>query len=348
MIGKRYQLFGSAHELEQVRDSVGDLSTVFGIKPYTLFDGPERGVFAIDVWTGSGFRYTVVPDRGLNICNALYRGIPLDWSSGTGTTSPYAYDAEGWNWLRSFNGGLVHTCGLNNVGDPSRDSGAYYEDQAFGGHGRISNTPARELSWRVQDDGSALNTIVSGKMRIVSALEENFLLERTITSGFAESSLLIEDTISNLGAKPLPVFLLYHCNLGFPLLSSESILSIPADIAYDPEGNRVSDFHGLSGPVENDAEEVLYPELTQKGPVELSLENPELGNGGLTLYFRYNTDLLPHLTIWKFFRKRSYVLAVEPGTCRVGGRAIERQEQRALYLDRDSQYSVSLEIGVRQ
>jgi len=92
---ERVELFGTSYTYQELRDLMPDISRVAGIKPYTLFDGPERGVFAIDVWTGSGLRYSVVPDRGMNICNANFKGIPLDWSSGTGITSPFLYNSHG-------------------------------------------------------------------------------------------------------------------------------------------------------------------------------------------------------------------------------------------------------------
>ena len=98
------KIFGKEYNYSKLIDYVGDMKTIAGVKPYTLFDGPEKGVFAVDVWTGSGLTYTYVTARGMNICNFKYKGIPLDWMSGTGVTSPFLYESQGWNWLRSFYG----------------------------------------------------------------------------------------------------------------------------------------------------------------------------------------------------------------------------------------------------
>jgi hypothetical protein len=50
----RIKLFGNNYTIKGLKDTAGDLSTIAGVKPCALFDGPERGVFAVDVWTGPG------------------------------------------------------------------------------------------------------------------------------------------------------------------------------------------------------------------------------------------------------------------------------------------------------
>ncbi len=345
MQSKTIDLFGNSYSFSELKDASGDISTIAGLKPYTLFDGPERGVFAIDVWTGSGLQYTVVPDRGMNICNTKYRGIPLDWSSGTRLTSPFFYEAHGWNWLRSFHGGLVHTCGLSNVGEPCIDEDLDYDNKSFGGHGRISNTPAQELSWTADEENDTVRLRVKGKCKVVSALEENLLLERKILSELGEKSIFIQDSVTNLGFRKTPVLLLYHCNFGFPLLSEDVSLSIPAERAFDWDGNNIEDFKKLKAPTNLNEDTVVYPELVDSS-IEIKLFNEKLGNGGVGVYLKYNKSELPYLTLWKHYQKRAYVIGIEPGTCRVEGRVVEKKEKRAVVLDRDESIQISLEMGV--
>jgi hypothetical protein len=72
--------------------------------------------------------------------------VPLAWVSPTGVVAPHFRELQGEGWLRSFGGGLLVTCGLQNVGEPSERGG-----EELGLHGRISNTPAallaREVRW---------------------------------------------------------------------------------------------------------------------------------------------------------------------------------------------------------
>ncbi len=334
------ELFGNSYTIQELKQRVADMSTVAGVRPLTLAEGTEKGVLAVDVRTGSGLEYTVIPDRGMNICNFRYRGVPLDWSSGTGVTSPFSYEAQNWNWLRSFNGGLLHTCGLDNVGEPCMD-----EDKNYGGHGRISNTPAKEVAWRTNTDCVPHTVEVSGKCRSVAAIEESVLLERNIVSTMGGTQIVITDRITNCGCSRTPVFLLYHCNFGFPLLSEDAELTIPATEGVDGAGEAVTDMTKLEPPSDSDDEAVFHPLITDDEP-QVSLFNPKLGEGGLGVYLKYNRAELPHLTVWKFFQKRSYVMGIEPGTCRVGGRDIERREDRAIFLDPDESMSITLEIGI--
>ena len=335
-------LFGGTYSAGELRDRVADISTLIGVKPHTLFDGPERGVFSIDVWAGD-FRFTVVPDRGMDICRASSAGVPLDWSSGTGVTSPFLYNPNGWRWLSSFHGGLVHTCGLDNVGEPVEG-----ESESYGGHGRISNTSARDLSWGVDEIDDQLVAHVAGTVRSISALEENIELRRRITTALGSRSVRVEDTIRNLGSSPTPLFLLYHCNFGFPILSEDSQLSIPARSAIDASGNEIKDIGLVSGPVDEIEESVIHPIIEgDDEEISIRLFNPRL-RGGMGIYLAYRRSELPHLTIWKFFQTRANVLAIEPGTCRVAGRTEETKHGRAITLEKDEQITTHIEIGVEE
>jgi hypothetical protein len=329
--------------LAELKDHLPALSALCSLTPLRYWEGPERDVFAVQVVTGSGFEYTVLPDRGLNIAHARFRGIPLDWSSGTGVRPPAAYESAGWKWLRSFHGGLVHMCGLDNVGKPCVDPEAPGDNKEFGGHGRLGSTPAREVSWRTVERGGWVELEVSGKLHQTSALEESLLLERIVRSECGGNRLTLRDRITNLGHLPIPVFLLYHCNLGFPLLSGASRLFLPCDSARNWQGEPVPDPEALLPPQEEALETVLYPEVSEE-QVTVSLFNPEL-EGGMGLYLSYRRSELPCLTVWKCFRKRTYVLGIEPGTCRVEGRTVEKRRVRE--LARDESCEVNLEIGLR-
>lgn len=342
------KIFGKSSQPGDIRDYFSNPGVLAGIKPYVFDDGPERGTRALDVWTSAGLQYTVVPDRGMNICGLKYGGIPLDWSSGGGLTSASLYDPKDWGWTRSFNGGLLHTCGLSNVGEPCDEEGIHY-----GGHGRISNTPAANVAWKVSypwDDGAPLGTVneisISGRCTNADVMGEHLVLERTIRSAADGKSLHVHDRITNFGHVDTPVFLLYHCNFGFPLVSPASKLSIPASEATDIDGSIVTGFDNIPAPSDSKQEELFYPRISNS-EVEISLFNPELSANGLGIYMKYSRESLPFLTIWKFLQKRTYVLAIEPGTCYVEGRTAEMEKGRAVMLGTDESYEIDLEIGVQ-
>ncbi|MGC8833053.1 MAG: DUF4432 family protein, partial [Armatimonadota bacterium] len=101
------QLFGRQITRVELLRYVGDVSQVAGVRRFVLREGREEGVEAAEFATGTGFRFTVLVGRGLDISGADYRGMPLAWRSPTGDTHAAYYEPEGLAWLRSFFGGLV-------------------------------------------------------------------------------------------------------------------------------------------------------------------------------------------------------------------------------------------------
>ena len=108
-----------------------------GIETSVLDNGPGRGVRIAWVNTGGGLRYKVVIDRGLDIADAEFLGQSLTWHSLTGITAPRPAYRRGLDWLWSFYGGLLVSCGPLNTGGPFEEEG-----QSYGLHGTHSNTAA--------------------------------------------------------------------------------------------------------------------------------------------------------------------------------------------------------------
>jgi len=75
------ELFGMSLTRHQLSQHVGDLRQVAGVRLAELADGPERGMRVADVTTGSGFAFTVLLDRGMDIGAATYNGRPLAWQA---------------------------------------------------------------------------------------------------------------------------------------------------------------------------------------------------------------------------------------------------------------------------
>src|SRR5690606_39411565 len=102
-------------------DKISNPSQMGGIETYVIDNGPGRGTRIAWINTGSGFRYKVVIDRGLDIADAFYNQYNLSWISHLGITPPQPFSAKGIDWLRTFGGGLLTTCGLSHVGGPESD-----------------------------------------------------------------------------------------------------------------------------------------------------------------------------------------------------------------------------------
>jgi hypothetical protein len=138
------ELWGQNYTRRELESYTGDLRQIADIRPATLEDGRERGVRVTDVKTGSGFDFTVLIDRGLDIGVATYKGIPLAWQSGTGASHPSRAEQSPFGWLRNFHGGMLALCGLAYAGSPN-PSVDPQNGEELGLHGRISNIPACDV-----------------------------------------------------------------------------------------------------------------------------------------------------------------------------------------------------------
>lgn len=82
---------------ESVQKYTGDHRQLFGIKSYTFDEGREKGVKAFEVDTGAGLRFTVLPDRCMDIAYAQFKGKNLAYMTKAGIVSPFFYDPQGRN-----------------------------------------------------------------------------------------------------------------------------------------------------------------------------------------------------------------------------------------------------------
>ncbi|MFD1904053.1 DUF4432 family protein [Paenibacillus rhizoplanae] len=80
----------------------------------------------------------------LNFC-----GIPVSWSAANGDPHAAYFRDEGNHWLHTASGGLLMTCGLSQAGAAGRD-----EYGAYGLHGQIHHTPARQASYQAEWQGN--------------------------------------------------------------------------------------------------------------------------------------------------------------------------------------------------
>ena len=84
------------------RDKVGNHTQIGGIETSVLDNGPGRGTRIAWVNTGSGLRYRVIVDRGLDIADAFCNQHSLVWLSHGGITAPRPDAKEGLD--SGFNG----------------------------------------------------------------------------------------------------------------------------------------------------------------------------------------------------------------------------------------------------
>lgn len=322
---------------------IGNLSQLGGCRHYILTEGWARGLRATDFNTGSGLRYTVLPDRNMDISLADYKGVNLVYITGNGETHPSYYEPEGTGWLRTFTGGLLTTCGLTHLGAPCTD-----ENEVLGLHGRISTTPAKQFADLSGWDGDNYVLRVRGIMEEGCLFGTKLRLEREISSVLGQNKIRLKDTVTNFGNKTTPFTLLYHMNFGYPLLSedAELITDLSETVPRDPEAVKgLKEFRTFSKPLPAYNEQVFFhtPRGNDEGHTEVILRNKKIATA---VTIRFNVNQLPHLTQWKMMAYGEYVLGIEPGNVHSKPRNLHRQENVLPFLQPGENAISELEIEV--
>lgn len=322
---------------------VGDPSQLFGIKDCYLNGGRATGVRAVEIRNGSGLEFTVLPDRGMDISQLSFKGINFSYLSKTGIVSPVFYEPDGTGFLRNFYAGFLTTCGLTNVGVANQDDG---ED--LGLHGRISNTPAEQVCASVEVVRDNPEISVKGQMRQAKVFGENLLLKREISTWFSINKIKIIDTVMNLGYSLEPLMLLYHFNIGYPLLSEKAYLISTAKKITprnDDAAKGLKDYNAFTAPVNGYKENVFFHEIAaaKDGTAFGAIYNKKF-ELGIAIWF--NTSELPRLTQWKQMQAGEYANGIEPSNCNVEGRASARKEGSLQFIRPGEIRTFHIEIEV--
>jgi len=190
----------------------------------TLQRGRSAGVELLEVDNGR-LRLALLPQRGMGIWKAWLGDLELGWQSPVrGPVHPAFVplaDAGGLGWLDGFDE-LLCRCGLASNGAPDFDGQGRVRHAL---HGRIANLPADDVQIRRDDDCGALEVV--GTVYETRVHHQKLRLRSTLTSRPGEAGFSLSDEVTNLSAEPASVQLLYHYNLGAPLLDAGSIVRAP-------------------------------------------------------------------------------------------------------------------------
>ncbi len=331
-------------------DKISNHHQIGGIETSVLDNGPGRGTRIAWINTGTGLRYKVVLDRAMDIADAFFNQHSLAWISHVGVTAPDPYSNKGLEWLRSFGGGLLTTCGLSHVGDPETDT---YGERNL--HGRISNIPAEILEIVQPDILTGKNEMrISGIMKETSVFGPNLELKRTISSILGSSEIKIHDEVKNVGNQPVPHMLLYHINFGWPLVDEGTEIIYEGE--WESRGNQFDNAIFYEGNDFKKCQGILIEHNGAGGgcvfidPVadEKGICTYGLNNSRLNLKFLINTKKgqLPVVANWQHWGKREYVTALEPCTNPPVGQKKAREQGKLIFLEPGEQRSYDIVMKV--
>ncbi len=327
----------------------------WSLRKRTLRGGLRDGIDLIEVDNGA-LAYSILPTRGMGLMRGDYHGMHLGWNAPLhGPVHPrHVNTAEkgGIGWLTGFDEWLCR-CGLAWNGPPGEDA---YTDRHGNArrdllslHGRIANQPAYYVEVRVGLD-PPYELSVTGQVEEGGLFYPHLVLTTTYTTVPGSNRLVIHDQIENRGAEAAEMQLLYHCNLGQPLLNAGSRVALPIR-EVSPISPRAAEgmatLDAYAGPTTGFAEQVYcYDPLGDATGRTLAMLYTHAGDRGLVL--RFNRQELPCFTVWKntCALEDGYVTGLEPATNYPNFKTFERTQGRVVSLPAGGQWETTWSLEV--
>jgi hypothetical protein len=305
----------------------------FAFQLQRLTGGLSEGVDVLTVKNGR-LEIKILPTRGMGVWDMTYDGVRIGWQSPVpGPVHPSFVnlaDPSGLGWLDGFDE-LVVRCGLQSNGAPEfSDTGQLRRPL----HGRIANLPARSVE--VEFDAESQEVTVTGVAEEVRFHFSKLRLVSRLTTRLGQKGFTLNDSVENLSEAPAEAQLLYHINIGRPILDAGSRLVAPVEIAAPRDefsSRSMVSWSTVDPPGASLTEQAYYLRLLANDQANASvlLQDSTAKQGvGLT----YDAGTLPCLTFWKNPRAASdgYVVGIEPGSNYPNPSAFEKQQGRAWKL----------------
>lgn len=289
-------------------------SQLGGVELCTLNNGQKDGVRTAVITNALGLSMQVIIDRAFDIGGCSYKGANLSWISHKGISAPQPFSNKGTDWLKTFGGGFLTTCGLTHVGPPEEG-----QDHNRGLHGEISNLKGELLQIQQPDLINQDYSIkIVGRVLQSTVFGPHVEMIRTIEGNLFQNDIIITDVITNIGNEDCPHMLLYHMNFGYPLINSNTVLYWNGQVKegsgkYEKLGKQcvvkcpppTDDHYGSK-------EDVLFINPSDiDGISHFGIVNNKLP---LSLKVSFSNQDLPWLINWQHWGKNEYVTALEPAT----------------------------------
>ena len=275
---------------------ISNFQQVASIRRYTLSEGREKGLDVLDCDNGK-IRFLLNVSKACDIMQLYHEGQNISFISKNGFTKRET------PFLRRFEGGMLYTCGLDSVG--GRDG--------FELHGTLHNIPAEIIRAECNENGITVEAII----RDTALFGKNLVLKRKIFTAIGGDSVTLEDTLVNEGYKTEEYCLLYHINVGYPMLDDG--VKVIADVeSYTPRTawakQNEATMYEMNASTPNQEETCYF--LNLKKP-EITLVNEK---NGKKFTVSYSGDTLPCFVEWKSMASGDYALGLEPCTTELDNR----------------------------
>lgn len=314
------------------------------IKKWTIRGGPGDGVDVVDIHNGR-LSVSVLPTRGMGLWKARCDDLDLGWRSPVRRPVHPALvrpsESGGSGWLAGFHE-LLARCGLASHGPPGIDPA---DERPVTLHGRIANLPAHRVTAGIDDD---TRLWVRGEVDETALFGPCLRLDSTVSTTAGSNRLTLHETVTNLAGTPAEFELLYHTNIGQPLLEAGARLVAPArrvvpSNAHAADG--IASWNIFSEPQPDYREQCYFLDLAAdtNGRTLVVLHDAD-GRRGVALEFALAP--LPCFTLWKntVATGDGYVAGIEPSTDLPNPRDFEREQGRLMSLEPGASWSAHIDL----
>lgn len=263
---------------------------VASVRRYEMTEGKERGLRVVDCDNGK-LRFLLNESKALDVMQVYHEGQNISFVSKNGFT------ARETAFLNRFEGGMLYTCGLDSAGNR----------EGYAMHGTLHNIPARVVQAKCEEDGIE----VEAETEDSALFGKNLVLHRKVTTKIGSSRIEISDTLENRGWRDEEYCLLYHVNVGYPMLDDGCELQDFAEevIPRNEWAKKHAAMRSVMEEPQANREEMCY--FMRGGKPEVSLTNRRLGK---KFILRWSNETLTDFVQWKSMACGDYALGLEPCT----------------------------------
>lgn len=317
------------HDIHSLRRMLTHDAQLARVDQFVATNGEAAGDRVIQGGSLGGLHFTIHPDRGLDLGQLSFAGCPLGWvgPSGFPAANRFQPDGEdGLGILRAFSGFLV-TCGYDYFGAAANGPADHFgyvlrDKQSYPVHGRAWTLPATIEVCRLDWNNPEPAIQIEGTLDQRTLLGEQIQNRRQFRFPIGRPVLELVDRITNVGHRPVPHRILYHINLGFPLID---------------EGTRIdglpdhTDFPTPLPAIEENQDERVR--LIPRPDCSPTITVHRDANPPLSLALDFLTDNLTHVIQWWNRYHGMNVVGIEPASAGLPEPAPDGQWHPDAWLD---------------
>jgi hypothetical protein len=314
------------------------------VRMRTCRGGRSEGVQVVELDNGSMI-IDILPTRGMGIWRVRRGEKTLGWQAPAREPVHPAFvpltEPAGLGWLDGFNE-LLCRCGLESNGPPEFDDNGRLLRPL---HGRIANTPAHYVVLEIDEEAEVLT--LRGIVDESRFHFQSLRLTSSLSMRLGTNEFTWTDEVENIGGRDAALQMLYHFNIGQPLLRAgariTALLRTAAPLTEIAAQEGIGTWNVMPPPRPGSAEQVYIVDLAGDDDgnarvlVEGLTDNEAVG-------LRFNKGSLPCFTVWRNTPAEAdgYVLGIEPGTNFPNPRAFETEHGRVVTLKPADKWQASV------